>query len=293
MSLVAVALLVGVLHVHHEPSHDTDATFAELLEAAHGAALDFVVLAEHAAPERHSGPLPAGERAGLYTGPDGHLLRVLVGIELGTRDGHLLAYDVPGLVAATGRSGADVIADVQARGGFAVVPHPFTHGGWHDWDAPFDGLELHNHASAFRDFAGPLLPLHVLRLPFDRDGVLRSMLPRPARELRRWEELLVSGRSVVGFSGADAHRNLSLLGWPLDPYESLFRAVQTVCPDGPLEEEALWSALRGGRCWIRYSIHAGRVDEALWVEFPSGHRELQLDSGRRVIEVWNPIIGEE
>src|SRR5258705_7222419 len=41
---LALAALVGVIHVPHEPSHDSDASFAEVLAAADQAGLDFVVL---------------------------------------------------------------------------------------------------------------------------------------------------------------------------------------------------------------------------------------------------------
>ena len=46
-------------------------------------------------------------------------------------------------------------------------PHPFSHGGWSDWGAPFDGLEVHNNASAFRAL-GLRLPTTVLFALFDR-----------------------------------------------------------------------------------------------------------------------------
>ena len=92
----------------------------------------------------------------------------------------------------------------------------------------------------------------------------------------------------MAFSGADAHRNLSLLGWQLDPYEEMFRMVQTVCPDGPLTPEWIWAALREGRCWIRYTLYADRASDAEEVSFPSGRVELQLDGGRKVWEIRNP-----
>jgi hypothetical protein len=289
LTLLLAAALVGVLHVHHAPSHDSDGDFSEVLAAAASAELDFVVLAEHADPEVDRGPLPASEHAGLHPRGDGGSVLVMVGVELGTLDGHLLAYDVSQLIPATDRPGRDVVADIHAAGGFAVVPHPFTHGGWHDWDAPFDGLEVHNNASAFRHFVGPLLPVHLVWLAFDRDAVMARMLVRPDRELARWDELSTAGRPVVAFSGADVHRNVSLLGWQLDPYAEMFRAVQTVCPEIPLEPAALWQALRTGRCWIRYALYDDRADEAVSVEI-SGRVELQLDDGARVLEVRNPII---
>jgi hypothetical protein len=137
---------------------------------------------------------------------------------------------------------------------------------------------------------GPLLPFRLLRRAFDREASLRGLLVRPDRELDAWERLLVSGRRVVAFAGADAHQNFSLLGWQLDPYLEVFRSVQTLCPDGPLEEAALWQALRSGACWIRYRFYEDRADEATEVRFPSGRVELQLDRGRRVLEIRPPPL---
>ncbi len=289
MRLLALAALVGVIHIHHAPSHDSCAPFEDVLAAAYAAELDFLVLTEHIRPDA-KGPLPAAERAGLYTRPDGSPLLVLVGAEFGTQDGHLLAFDIPGVIPVEGRPGREAIGAIHAAGGFAVVPHPFAYGGWQDWDAPFDGIEVHNHVVVLRRALGPLLPFRLLRRAFDREGSLRSLLVRPDRELDAWEKLLMSGRRVAAFSGADAHQNVSLLGWQLDPYLEVFRSVQTLCPDGPLEEEALWQVLRSGACWIRYRFYEDRADEATEVRFPSGRVELQLDRGRRVLEIRPPPL---
>jgi hypothetical protein len=283
---LATLVLVGVLHVHHGPSHDSDAPFSEVLAAAFAARLDFVVLTQHAGDQDASGPLPSHEHAGLYARPDGGSLRVLVGVELGTADGHLLAYDLPELVPAEGRPGADVIRDIHARGGFAVVPHPLTYGGWRDLDAPFDGIEVHNHAAEFRALLGPLLPLRLLRFAVDRPGLLRAMLGRPDRELALWDDLLARGRRVLAFSGSDAHRNVALLGWQLDPYLQQFSSVHTHCPVESTDEAAIWRALRDGSCWIRYAIFDGDAAPRE-VTFPSGRRELQLP-GDRVLEIRQP-----
>jgi hypothetical protein len=280
--------LVGVLHVHHAPSHDSSAPFEEVLAGARAAAIDFVVLADHVDSESDV-PLPAAERAGIYAGGGAKPLLVLVGAELGTDDGHLLAFAVDRAHASRGRAGRDVIDHVHREGGFAVIAHPFSHGGWRDWEAPFDGMEVHNNATALRRMLGPLLPIRLLHFAIDRRGARQRMLPRPATELERWEALLGSGRRVVAFSGSDAHQNLSLLGWQLDPYGEMFRLVQTVCPDGPLTPDWIWTVLREGRCWIRYSLYEDRASEAVEVRFPSGRIELQLDGGRRVWEIRNPL----
>jgi hypothetical protein len=135
-----------------------------------------------------------------------------------------------------------------------------------------------------------LLPLRLLGFAWDREAALGRMLARPDRALAKWDELLASGRRIVGLSGADAHRNVSLLGWRIDPYEQMFRVVQTICPPGPLEAGALFASLAAGRCSIRYRLFEDRADEAREVVFPSGRVELQLDDGARVLEIRNPSI---
>ncbi len=288
LSAIAAAVLVGVLHVHHEPSHDSSASFATLLEGARAAQIDFLILAEHV-PEGAEGPLPAADRAGIYPGPGGRPLLVMVGAELGTRDGHLLGYQIPRLVrAGEARPAGPVIDQIHALGGFAVVPHPLAYGGWKAWDAPFDGIEVHNNAAEFRQELRPWLPFRLLQLAFSRGAVMRSMLDRPTDVLDRWETLLLEGRGVLGFSGADAHQNVSLLGWQLDPYAEMFRAVNTICSDAELQAESIWTALRSGQCWIRYSVFQDWAEEAKRVEFPSGRVELQLNGGRRVWEIHQP-----
>jgi hypothetical protein len=290
VTALLLAALVGVVHVHHAPSHDSEGRFREVVEAAAAAELDFVVLTEHVEGDEDA-PLPASEHAGLHAAENGRRVLVLVGAEFGTSDGHLLGLEIPRAYASRGRGGRELIERIHADGGFAVVPHPFTHGGWRDFEAPFDGLEVHNNASDFRRLLGPAFPLRLLQATWDRPRVLRAMLVRPERELELWESVLEQGRRVVGFSGADAHQNTSLLGWQLDPYAQMFAAVRTVCPDGPLAARFVWTALRRGHCSLRYSLYEERASEAREVTFPSGRRELWLDDGRRVLEIGQPPPG--
>jgi hypothetical protein len=284
---LVLAALVGVVHVHHAPSHDSSAPFEAVLAGADAAGLDFVVLTDHADVAKPS-PLPGAEHAGVHVAPSGRRILVLVGAELATRDGHLLALAVDHAVPAQGRAAADVIADVHAQGGFAVVPHPFTHGGWHAWDAPFDGLEVQNTASDLTRLYGLALPFRLLRFAWNPDAELAELWRRPAPELAEWEQLLAAGRRIPGFAGADAHQNVSLLGWQLDPYRRMFSGPRMVCPDGPLDPAAVWRMLRTGACAIRWASYESRAAEAVLVRFPSGRTERQLDGGRRVLEVRNP-----
>ena len=139
MKALALAVLVGVIHVHHSPSHDSDASFESVLAAADRDGLDFVVLTDHADVSAPA-PLPGIEHAGVRVGPSGRRVLVLVGAEFASDDGHVLGLALDHAVPAIGRRGRDVIADIHAQGGFAVVPHPFSHGGWRDWSADFDGM---------------------------------------------------------------------------------------------------------------------------------------------------------
>ena len=287
MKALALAALVGVVHVHHAPSHDSNAPFSDVLAAADEAGLDFVVLTDHADVDAPS-PLPGGEHAGVQIAPSGRKVLVLVGAEFATADGHLLGLEIDHAVPALGRPGRDVIADVHAQGGFAVVPHPFTHGGWRDWDADFDGLEVQNNASDFTRLYGWLLPFRLARFAWNRDAELAELWRRPSQELAKWDELLAAGRRIPAFAGADAHQNVSLLGWQLDPYAQMFRGARMVCPDAPLETAAVWKLLRGGACAIRWEFYAPRAAEAVGVRLPSGRVELDLDGGARVLELRNP-----
>jgi hypothetical protein len=274
-----------VLHVHHAPSHDSDAPFEAVRDAAQRAGLDFVVLTEHVPDDAH-GPLPGADRIGRYPYPDerepGRELLVMAGGEFGTHDGHLVGYDLPRAIPTRGMSGAEAVDAIHAAGGFAVVPHPFRFGGWGDWDSDFDGIEVSSHAVALREELGPLVPFRLLRLAFSRDAAMRARMTRPHRELERWDGI---ERRVVAFQAADAHQNVSLLGWQIDRYDEIFAAVHTRCPDGPLEAASVWRALREGRCRIRYAIFDDRADEVERVVLLNGRVELQLDGGRRVLEI--------
>ena len=287
MKALALAALLGVVHVHHAPSHDSNASFAAVLSAADAAGLDFVVLTDHADVSK-PWPLPGIEHAGVRVAPSGRRILVLVGAEFATRDGHLLGLAIDHAIPAHGRSRAEVIRDIHAQGGFAVVPHPFSHGGWHAWKADFDGLEVQNNASDLTRLYGPLLPLRLVRLALDPEGELRELWRRPDRELAKWDELLAAGRRVPGFAGADAHQNVSFFGWQLDPYTRMFAGPRMVCPDAPLEPAAVWQLLRSGACSIRWESNAARAAEAVEVHFDSGRSERQLDGGERLLELRNP-----
>ena len=112
------------LHVHTDAS-DGMASAEEVLLRAARAGLDIVAVTDH-------DDLRGGLRAQEAAARSGSAVRVIPGVELTTRGGHLLALfpgagagqptpDVPPL-----RSLAWTIAAVHAQGGVAIVAHPLA-----------------------------------------------------------------------------------------------------------------------------------------------------------------------
>ena len=113
------------LHVHTDAS-DGMATAEEMLVRAARAGLDIIAVTDH---DDLRGGLRAQEAAARL----GSAVRVIPGVELTTRGGHLLAL-FPGDLGA-GRPTPDVpplrslawtIAAVHAQGGIAIVAHPLA-----------------------------------------------------------------------------------------------------------------------------------------------------------------------
>lgn len=110
------------LHVHTSAS-DGMASAQEVLELAERAGLDIIAVTDH---DDLRGGLEAREVAARIGSP----VRVLPGVELTTRGGHLLALFPPPLDRAADvpplRSLAWTIAAVHAQGGVCVIPHPLA-----------------------------------------------------------------------------------------------------------------------------------------------------------------------
>lgn len=124
-------------HVHTAASYDSGMVPARLVERAVQADLDGVVVTDHDTVE--------GARvvADLAAARD---LVVVVGCEVSTADGHLLAMGVEG-APEPGRPLVETARAVRESGGIAVVPHPFQrsrHGAGENAIANVDGVEVYN-----------------------------------------------------------------------------------------------------------------------------------------------------
>lgn len=106
-------MLSADLHVHTACSGDGESQVADVLAAARAAGLDVIALTDHDTTE---GCTIAAELA-----PD---ILVIPGVEITTRQGHLLVLGATGPVP----SGLDVLETIRiahSLGGVAILPHPY------------------------------------------------------------------------------------------------------------------------------------------------------------------------
>jgi hypothetical protein len=209
----------GVVHVHTTLS-DGSATPEEVAAAARRAGLRFVILTDHNNVE-------AKPFEGYHDG-----VLVLVGTEISTSSGHVLALGVEDPVFRFSGDARDALDDIALLGGTAYAAHPSSPRDdfqWTGWDLPGAwGIELLNGDSQWRAAGvGRLLRTGLLYGLNPRYALLLS-LSSPTATLARWDGLLAR-RSVAGIAGADAHGRIPLQRrfQPRFPsYEAVFELAQ-------------------------------------------------------------------
>ena len=109
---------VGNLHIHSAYS-DGAGTIPEVAQSAKRLDLDFIIFNDHdyMTENLHL------EEEGFYNG-----VLVLLGLEIGGRYHHYLAYDVKEMIRSGSLSPQKVIDLVEKQGGFGFMAHPFEKG---------------------------------------------------------------------------------------------------------------------------------------------------------------------
>ncbi len=254
---------VGNPHVH-TPYSDGTVLHAGVAQAAEKASLNFVIVTDHNVwvdnCERYYGKVL------LLVGEEIHDVRRR------PQANHLLAYHAESELAPLASDPQKLIGEVQRRGGFCYLAHPFEYRGrlspdlkaipWADWEVTgYTGLEVWNYMSEFKALLrGKLSALYYAYFP--AHGICGPFLAT----LHHWDRLLAQGRRVAAIGGADAHGIAYSLG-PLNrvvfPYEYLFRCVNThILTDRPLngtlehDKALIYEALRAGRTWVGYDLIA-------------------------------------
>jgi hypothetical protein len=254
---VPTTVVYGGFHIHSNRSDGTG-TVDDIAAAASRAGLGFVVLTDHG-----DGTRPP--EAPQYR----HGVLCLDAVELNAMAGHVVAVGLsrPAPYPIAGETDG-VIEDIHRQGGWAVIAHPDSPRAslaWHDWSAPYDGVEWLNADAEWRDESAFTLAGALARSLFRAPESVAWLFQRPATTLARWDAAS-RRRRVVGLAALDAHARL--FGWregtgtdggsrgfiAKPTYEDMFRALsQAVVLDAPLSGEAaadaahVEAALRTGR----------------------------------------------
>ena len=269
-------IVLGGYHIHSVRS-DGSGSVDSIARAAHAAGLAFIVLTDHG--DGTVTPLAPAYRSGVLC---------IDAVEVSTNGGHVVALGLNG-AAPFPMAGepADVIEDIQRRGGFAIVAHPDSPKPelqWRAWETPYDGIEWLNADSEWRDKTTLELTAVAARLILRPPETIASLFRRPTVTLRRWDAVL-RRRPVVGLAGLDAHANIA--GWPR--YSDMFKTLADAAAlDGPLtgraedDARAIVSALREGHV---YSIVRAFASPATL--------EFTADTGRATVHMgdWTPADG--
>jgi len=271
-------LVVG-MHVHTDVA-DGRGSYDDVVQAARAAGLDAVIVTDHDRWDHAS-------RAGWHDG-----LLVIVGAELSTDDGHVLAIGAPPPPYPPSYETAAAIADVRRAGGLAIAAHP-GRAGELGWAAPIDGLdgvEIANLDAAWRVRVRPVwLAAAVIAAPFAATrSIVSTGLPE-ASALALHREL-EADRPALAIGGADAH------GWPFG-YAASLAALSNVVVlerpltgDGPEDSARLLAAIAARRLFVvrpaiadprGVSFVGHRGEETLLPGdvAPSGRLELVVRSG--------------
>lgn len=206
----------------HTTLSDGRGTPEQVIAAARAAGLDFIVITDH-----------QGLDAKRFEGYSGGLL-VLVGTEISTRQGHVLGFGFPEPAFRFPDEASEVIEDIQALGGAAVLAHPDSPRQdfrWTRWDLPGPwGIELLNGDTQWRSAGWIAIVRMLAAYPLNSTYALLGLVGRPGEALDHWDRLL-GERNVPMLAGADAH------GFP--SYEPQFSVTRNhLILDRPLSGDA-------------------------------------------------------
>ena len=248
---------IGNLHIHSSYS-DGAGTVLELAQAAGRIGLDFIILNDH---DYITDSLHL-EEEGFYRG-----VLVLLGLEIGGRYHHYLAYDLKEMVRGESSTPQEVIDLVNARGGFGFLAHPFEKGmpfleksvayTWNDLSVTgFTGICIWNYSSRWKERVKSALHGLVLLL------FKSQMLKGPSEKTLLFWDGLCRKRRVAAIGGSDAHglgfRWRGIRMTPLS-YDHLLNSINVhlllyrpFSPNFEEAKDAVYAALRKGRLFVAH-----------------------------------------
>ena len=248
---------VGNLHIHSQYS-DGAGTVLEIARSAQQIGLDFIILNDHCfmTDSLHL------EDEGFYEG-----VVVLVGLEIGGRYHHYLAYDIKEMIKGQSLGPQEVIDRVNAQGGVGFLAHPFEKGmpftekslayTWNDLSVTgYTGICIWNFSSRWKERVKSLF--HGLFFLLFKSQLLKA----PSRKTLSFWDKLCQQKKVAGIGGSDAHG--SVFKWrrfrfrPLS-YKFLLNSInvhilleKSLSEDFAQAKEEIYKALKEGQVFIAH-----------------------------------------
>ena len=254
------------LHMHTRYS-DGSGTHKDIAQAAINTGLDAVIVTDH-------NVLVQGVE-GYYRLPPRRVL-LLVGQEVHDQDrdpqkNHLLVFNADRDLSTLADDPQALINGVAGANGLCFIAHPNdpearafheTNITWEAWDVQgYTGIELWNGLSELKTV-----------VPTKLHAAFHAFFPQfighhPIHEtVRRWDELLSTGKHVVAIGGSDAHAMHLSMG-PIHrvifPYGFHFKTVNThtfipepLSGDAVADKKVIYEALAQGHCFVGYDLPA-------------------------------------
>jgi hypothetical protein len=194
----------GAAHIHTTFSHDGHGTPSEIIKIAKEIGLDFIVINDHKSMGAWELSKKRGNEQPL----------MLVGAEISTDIGHLLAYNMQSkrnIFPDSAQAAIDLVREVK---GIAVTAHPVRRmNPWRNFSVKgIDGIEIMNFEDSIYNVS-MLKILYLLPQGFiNQRGAFEFISEYQAEGIRLWDELNKK-QKTLGFAGNDAHGPL-IFGFP-------------------------------------------------------------------------------
>lgn len=252
-----LAEFVGNLHIHTVDS-DGEGTVDDIAAAAAGKGIDFIGVTDHSHMIESFHP----EREGLRRG-----VLVLMGLEIGTRHNHYLAFGLREMIREEKDGAQGVIDGVNAQGGIGFIAHPFEKGmpfmegsiayTWEDLTVKdYTGICIWNFSSRFKERIRTVF--HALFFLLFKTTTLKG----PDQDTLAFWDRQCREKRVVAIGGSDAHGtrlDLGLFGVTPLPYEFVLGSINvhilvpTTEGESPtLSKKTVLAALREGRLYVAH-----------------------------------------
>ena len=258
--------LVVNLHIHSIYS-DGSGTHQQIAEAGIQAGVDALIITDH--------NVLVQNLDGYYRKNRKKIL-IIVGEEIHDKlrelpKNHLLTFGQSKEFCNYAENKQQLINHIKKNGGLSFFAHPFedalpqvheTDITWEDWSVNgFDGLEIWNHLSELKNVSKNWLQL-LFNVFFPH---LYALGPHPLA-IRKWDELLLSGKKFIAVGGSDAHcieMRKGVLKRKIFPYQFHFQSINNhiliqtqLSGNYQTDRKAIIDAFRNGNSYIGYDLPA-------------------------------------